>query len=194
MTPPPPLRPSPAQPALSARLLPTPAQIRFYVHATSTPPLPKLRTIDHELALRISTIAAEEHVHWALLAAVARVESRLGAAQGPIAGRRLPTVPAGEADQLRALAAFLHEHGANRNLSAKSTQDALKTYFGSETRARRVGRPGRLLRRARSRPHAARPRLARRAAAQARAARQRACTSIRAAAPTSAAAASIRAC
>jgi hypothetical protein len=129
----------PAQPALSARLLPTPAQIRFYVHATSTPPLPKLRTIDHELALRISTIAADEHVHWALLAAVARVESRLGNAQGPIAGRRLPTVPAGHADQLRALAAFLHEQGANRNLSAKSTQDALTTYFGSEPRARRVG-------------------------------------------------------
>ena len=125
----------PAQPALSARLLPTPAQIRFYVHATTTPPLPKLRTIDHELALRISTIAADEHVHWALLAAVARVESRLGGAQGPIAGKRLPTVPAGQADQLRALAKFLHDNGANRNLSAQSTQEALKTYFGSETRA-----------------------------------------------------------
>jgi hypothetical protein len=131
--------PVPAQPALSARLLPTPAQIRFYVHATSTPPLPKLRTIDHALALRISTIAADEHVHWALLAAVARVESRLGDGQGPIAGRRLPTVPEGQAEQLRSLAAFLHENGANRNLSAKSTQEALKTYFGSEARARRVG-------------------------------------------------------
>jgi hypothetical protein len=130
---------TPAQPALSARLLPTPAQIRFYVHATSTPPLPKLRTIHHPLALRLSTIGAESHVHWALLAAVARVESRLGAAQGPIAGRRLPTVPTGEADQLRALAAFLKEHGANRNLSAKTTQDALKAYFGSEQKARRVG-------------------------------------------------------
>ena len=122
--------PAPAQPALSARLLPTPAQIRFYVHATSTPPLPKLRTIDHDLALRVSTIASEAHVHWALLAAVARVESRLGAAKGPIAGKRLPTVPEGEADQLRALAAFLRENGANRNLSAKVTQDALKAYFG----------------------------------------------------------------
>ncbi|MDX6630363.1 MAG: hypothetical protein QOH00_2609 [Gaiellales bacterium] len=131
--------PVPAQPALSARLLPTPAQIRFYVHATSTPPLPKLRTIDHALALRISTIAADEHVHWALLAAVARVESRLGDGQGPIAGRRLSTVPEGQAEQLRSLAAFLHENGANRNLSAKSTQEALKTYFGSEARARRVG-------------------------------------------------------
>ena len=126
-------------PALSARLLPTPAQIRFYVHATSTPPLPKLRTIDHDLALRVSTIAAESHVHWALLAAVARVESRLGAGKGPIAGKRLSTVPAGEADQLRALAAFLREHGANRNLSAKVTQDALKEYFGSEKTAKRVG-------------------------------------------------------
>jgi hypothetical protein len=136
---PPPAPPEPAQPALSARLLPTPAQIRFYVHATSTPPLPKLRTIDHPLALRISTIAADAHVHWALLAAVARVESRLGGAQGPIAGRRLPVVPEGEAGQLRALAAFLKEHGANRNLSAKMTQEALQAYFGDDQRARRVG-------------------------------------------------------
>jgi hypothetical protein len=136
VTPPPPV---PVQPALSARLLPTPAQIRFYVHATTTPPLPKLKTIDHALALRVSTIAKENHVHWALLAAVARVESRLGAAKGPIAGRKLPAVPAGEADQLRALAAFLHENGANRNLSATSTQKALKTYFGSDKAARRVG-------------------------------------------------------
>jgi hypothetical protein len=136
---PPPAPAVPAQPALSARLLPTPAQIRFYVHATTTPPLPKLKTIHHPLALRLSTIAKQEHVHWALLAAVARVESRLGKADGPIAGRRLPTVPDGQADQLRALAAFLHENGANRNLSAKSTQAALKEYFGSEQKAKRVG-------------------------------------------------------
>ena len=136
---PPPAPPAPAQPALSARLLPTPAQIRFYVHATSTPPLPKLRTIDHDLAVRVSTIAAEAHVHWALLAAVARVESRLGVAKGPIAGKRLSSVPEGEAEQLRALAAFLREHGANRNLSAKVTQDALKAYFGSDKSAKRVG-------------------------------------------------------
>ena len=139
VAPPPPAPVVPAQPALSARLLPTPAQIRFYVHATTTPPLPKLRTIHHPLALRISTIAKQEHVHWALLAAVARVESRLGKADGAIAGRRLPTVPDGQADQLRALAAFLHENGANRNLSSKSTQAALKEYFGSEKKARRVG-------------------------------------------------------
>jgi len=130
---------APAQPALSARLLPTPAQIRFYVHATSTPPLPKLKTIDHTLALRLSTIAAEEHVHWALLAAVARVESSLGKAHGPIAGRHLATIPEGRADQLRALAAYLHDKGASRNLSATSTQEALKTYFGSDKKARRVG-------------------------------------------------------
>jgi hypothetical protein len=136
VTPPPPVA---VQPALSARLLPTPAQIRFYVHATTTPPLPKLKTIDHELALRVSTIASEAHVHWALLAAIARVESRLGAAKGPIAGRKLPTVPTDQADQLRALAAFLSDHGANRNLSAKSTHDALKAYFGSDKTARRVG-------------------------------------------------------
>jgi hypothetical protein len=136
--PPPAAPPAPAQPALSARLLPTPAQIRFYVHATTTPPLPKLRTIDHDLALRVSTIASESHVHWALLAAVARVESRLGVVKGPIAGKRLPSVPAGESDQLRALATFLHEHGANRNLSATSTQDALKAYFGSDKTAKRV--------------------------------------------------------
>jgi hypothetical protein len=137
--PPPPAPPAPALPALSARLLPTPAQIRFYVHATSTPPLPKLRTIDHDLALRVSTIASEAHIHWALLAAVARVESRLGVAKGPIAGKRLPVVPDGEADQLRALAAFLRENGANRNLSAKVTQEALEQYFGSEKTAKRVG-------------------------------------------------------
>ena len=63
------------------------------MHATSTPPLPKLRTIDHDLALRVSTIAKEAHVHWALLAAVARVESRLGVAKGPIAGKRLSDRP-----------------------------------------------------------------------------------------------------
>ena len=136
---PPPAPATPAQPALSARLLPTPAQIRFYVHATSTPPLPKLHTIHHPLALRLSTIGADAHVHWALLAAVARVESRLGEAKGPIAGRRLPTVPEGQADQLQALAKYLKEHGASRNLSAKSTHDALKAYFGSEAKARRVG-------------------------------------------------------
>jgi hypothetical protein len=130
---------TPAQPALSARLLPTPAQIRFYVHATSTPPLPKLRTIDHPLALRLSTVGADAHVHWALLAAIAKVESRLGDAKGPIAGRRLTTVPAGQAEQLQALAAYLKEHGASRNLSATSTQKALEEYFGSEAKARRVG-------------------------------------------------------
>jgi hypothetical protein len=135
----PPAPPVAVQPALSARLLPTPAQIRFYVHATSTPPLPKLKTIDHDLALRISTIAKEGHVHWALLAAVARVESRLGAAKGPIAGRKLSAVPAGEGDQLRALAAYLHDHGASRNLSSKATHEALKAYFGSDKSATRVG-------------------------------------------------------
>jgi hypothetical protein len=137
--PPPPAPPAPALPALSARLLPTPAQIRFYVHATSTPPLPKLRTVNHDLALRVSTIASESHIHWALLAAIARVESRLGAAKGPLAGKRLATVPQGEAEQLRALAAFLRDNGANRNLSAKVTQDALKAYFGSDKTAKRVG-------------------------------------------------------
>ena len=139
VAPPKPAPVTPAQPALSARLLPTPAQIRFYVHATSTPPLPKLRTIHHPLALRLSTVGADAHIHWALLAAVAKVESRLGDAKGPIAGRRLPTVPAGEADQLKALAAYLKEHGASRNLSSKATHDALKDYFGSEAKARRVG-------------------------------------------------------
>src|SRR4051794_18256069 len=139
VVPPPAPPPAPALPALSARLLPTPAQIRFYVHATSTPPLPKLRTIDHDLALRVSTIPAESDIHWAVLAALARGESRLGAGKGPIAGKRLPTVPGGEAEQLRALAAFLRENGANRNLSAKVTQDALKEYFGSEKTAKRVG-------------------------------------------------------
>jgi hypothetical protein len=136
---PPATPPVPVQPALSARLLPTPAQIRFYVHATNTPPLPKLKTINHDLALRVSTIATEGHIHWALLAAVARVESRLGAAKGPIAGRKLPAVPAGEADQFRALATYLHDHGATRNLSSKATHDALKAYFGSDKTARRVG-------------------------------------------------------
>ena len=136
--PPPPV--VPAQPALSARLLPTPAQIRFYVHATTTPPLPKLRTIHHPLALRLSTIA--QAGARALGTARSRGPRRVRAwakANGAIAGRRLPTVPDGQADQLRALAAFLHENGANRNLSSKSTQAALKEYFGSEKKARRVG-------------------------------------------------------
>ena len=123
-----------------ARLLPTPAQIRFYVHATSTPPLPKLRTIDHDLALRVSTIAAESHIHWALLAAVARVESRLGAGKGPIAGKRLSTVPAGEAEQLprtRSVPARARRQPQPQRL--RWTQDALKEYFGSEKTAKRVG-------------------------------------------------------
>ena len=140
MAPPPPAPAVPAQPALSARLLPTPAQIRFYVHATTTPPLPKLRTIHHPLALRISTIAKPRstctgHCSQPWLASSPAWARPM--ARSPAAG--CPTVPDGQADQLRALAAFLHENGANRNLSAKSTQDALKEYFGSEKKARRVG-------------------------------------------------------
>ena len=80
----------PVQPALSARLLPTPAQIRFYVHATTTPPLPKLKTIDHALALRVSTIAKENHVHWALLAAVARRRPLVPPPRRPSRLRRRP--------------------------------------------------------------------------------------------------------
>ena len=136
--PPPPAPATPAQPALSARLLPTPAQIRFYVHATSTPPLPKLRTIDHDLALRVSTIAADAHVHWALLAAVARVESRLGEAKGrsPVGG-----CPPSRRARPTSCRRSRRSSGArcNRNLSAKVTQEALKAYFGSEQVAKRVG-------------------------------------------------------
>ena len=58
-------------------------------------------------------------------------------ARSPAAGCHV--VPADQADQLRALAAFLNDHGASRNLSAKSTHDALKAYFGSDKTARRVG-------------------------------------------------------
>ena len=137
--PPPAAPPAPAQPALSARLLPTPAQIRFYVHATSTPPLPKLRTIDHDSRCacpRSPRTRTSTGRCWQ----PSRASSRASAgprARSPAGGCR--ACPPAEADQLRALAAFLHEHGANRNLSAKSTQDALKAYFGSEKKAKRVG-------------------------------------------------------
>ena len=138
---------------------------------------------------------ADEHVHWALLAAVARVESRLGKADGAIAGpppaHACPTArPISCARSRRSCTS----NGANRNLSAKSTQDALKDLLrlGEEGPARRCA--GGVLRRARPRPHAARPRLARRPAAQARPARQAPAHLSRAAAPTSADAASTRAC
>ena len=193
MAPPPAAPPVPAQPALSARLLPTPAQIRFYVHATTTPPLPKLRTIDHELALRISTIAADEHVHWALLAASRASSLASAAPRGRSPGAGCRPCPRGRPTSCARSPRTCTSNGANRNLSAKSTQEALTTYFGSEQRARRVGALaafygalglGRMQHGLGWHGGQLRKRVL----------HDNACTSMRAAAPTSAAAASTRAC
>ena len=127
-----------AQPAVSFNFVPTPADLRFYVRAAKTRPLPKLRKIDHDLAVSLATAGSDAKVHWALLAAVAQFESKLGKKTGAFAGSKLSKLPADRAGQLASLATFLHQHGANRNLASKGTQRALRTYFADRKRGDRA--------------------------------------------------------
>lgn len=127
-----------AQPAVSFNFVPTPADLRFYVRAAKTKPLPKLRKIDHDLAVSLATAGSDAQIHWALLAAVAQFESKLGKETGTFAGSKLSKLPADRAGQLSSLATFLHRHGANRNLSSKGTQRALRTYFADRKKGDRA--------------------------------------------------------
>jgi hypothetical protein len=119
---------------VAASLLPTPAQVSFYVKASKPlTPLPTLARIDHPTVSRIVTAGRRDKVAWTVLAAVARLESKLGAHPGPLAGRALPTAPTG--DGLSALASFLRAHGAKKNPLAPATaKKALTLYFGGSTR------------------------------------------------------------
>jgi hypothetical protein len=121
-------------PAVDASLLPTPAQVSFYVKASKPlPPLPTLVRIDHPVAQRLVSAGRRGQVGWTVLAAVARLESDLGKRPGPLAGRKLPTSPSG--DGLAALATFLHEHGARKNpLTPATAKKALTLYFDGSTR------------------------------------------------------------
>ena len=127
-----------AQPAVSFNFVPTPADLRFYVRAAKTRPLPKLRKIDHDLAVGLATAGSNAKIHWALLAAVAQLESKLGKESGAFAGSKLANAPGDRSGQLASLAAFLRQHGANRNLASKGTQRALRTYFGDRKRGDRA--------------------------------------------------------
>ena len=68
-----------AIPAVDASLLPTPAQVSFYVQAAKPlSPLPGLGRIDHAVAQRLVTAGRRGKVGWTVLAAVVahRVELR----------------------------------------------------------------------------------------------------------------------
>jgi hypothetical protein len=121
-------------PAVDASLLPTPAQVSFYVKAAKPlPPLPPLARIDHPVAQRLVAAGRNGKVAWTVLAAVSRLESNLGKRPGALAGRRLPTAPTG--DGLGALASFLRANGATRNpLTPIKARKALTLYFDGSTR------------------------------------------------------------
>ncbi len=127
-----------AIPAVDASLLPTPAQVSFYVQAAKPlSPLPSLGRIDHTVAQRLVTAGRRGRVGWTVLAAVSRLESNFGARSGLVAGRLLPTTPTG--DGLAALAAFLTDHGAVPNpLTPAKSRKALTLYFGSSRKADRA--------------------------------------------------------
>jgi hypothetical protein len=127
-----------AIPAVDAALLPTPAQVRFYVGAAKPlPKLPTLTRIDHAVAQRFVTVGRGSHVGWTVLAAVARLESNFGAKPGLFVGRRLATPPAGTG--VEALATYLHSHHAGSNpLTPLKSKQALTAYFGSERKAARA--------------------------------------------------------
>ena len=127
-----------AIPAVDASLLPTPAQVSFYVQAAKPlSPLPSLGRIDHAVAQRFVTAGRRGQVGWTVLAAVSRIESNFGAHSALVAGQRLPTTPTG--DGLPALAAFLKEHGAVPNpLTPAKSRKALIAYFGSGRKADRA--------------------------------------------------------
>ena len=122
-----------AIPAVDASLLPTPAQVSFYVKASKPlPPLPTLVRADHALTQRLVTAGRKGKVGWTVLAAVTRLESNFGKRPGPLAGRGLATPPAGTG--LAALATFLREHGATSNpLRPATAKKALTLYFGAKS-------------------------------------------------------------
>jgi hypothetical protein len=153
-----PARKTPAAPAatpVEAALLPTPSQIRFYVHAAKVHPLPNLVLIGHHMAVRLVVAGRRHKVGWQTLAAVSKMESGLGRKGGQLAGRRLTsaefqqygvdqdrsgTISATDgSDALGTLASFLRAHGASRSSKRSTNQKALTAYFGSSTRATRAG-------------------------------------------------------
>jgi hypothetical protein len=123
-----------AIPAVDASLLPTPAQVSFYVKASKPlPPLPTLVHADHAITQRLVVAGRKGKVGWTVLAAVARLESDFGKTPGPLVGRRLATPPTGTG--LAALASFLHAHGATGNpLRPGTAKKALTLYFGGSSR------------------------------------------------------------
>jgi hypothetical protein len=127
-----------AIPAVDAALLPTPAEVRFYVRAAKPlPVLPTLTRVDHAIAQRFVTVGRRSHVSWTVLAAVARLESNFGTKPGLFAGRHLKTAPAGSG--VAALAAYLHaRHAGSNPLSPLRAKTALTTYFGSARKAERA--------------------------------------------------------
>ncbi|MEO9177266.1 MAG: hypothetical protein ABI317_17260 [Gaiellales bacterium] len=129
---------STAIPAVDASLLPTPAQVRFYVRASKPlSALPTLTRIDHPIAERLVAAGRRAHVSWTVLAAVSRLESNFGAKPGLFVGRRLPTRPTGNG--VAALASYLHAHGAGSNpLLPLHSKKALTRYFSSARKANRA--------------------------------------------------------
>jgi len=151
-----PIEAPPAAQILSSPLMPTPEQIRLYVRAAKTEPLPRLKTVDHKLAGRFATAGRRYQVGWTLLAALAREESNYGMKKGHglvgtrlsdadytryarHAGRTGPITRADPGDALAAVSAYLKVHGASREAMApgKSTP-ALTAYLGSRDAADRV--------------------------------------------------------
>jgi hypothetical protein len=149
---------APAAPAVTpvdAALLPTPSQIRFYVHAAKVHPLPNLVLIGHHMAVRLVVAGQRHKVGWQTLAAVSKMESGLGRKGGQLAGRRLApaefqqygvdqdrsgTVSTSDgSDALGTLASFLRAHGAGRGAKRSANQKALTAYFGSSSLATRAG-------------------------------------------------------
>ncbi len=127
-----------AIPAVDAALLPTPAQVRFYVGAAKPlPKLPTLTRIDHAIAQRFVIVGRRTHVSWTVLAAVARLESNFGAKPGLFVGRHLATQPTGNG--VEALATYLHARHAGANpLAPLKAKKALTEYFGSARKAARA--------------------------------------------------------
>ena len=151
-----PLEAPPAVRILSSPLMPTPEQIRLYVRAAKTQPLPKLKTISHELAGRFAAAGRRYQVGWTVLAALAREESNYGMKKGHglvgsrlsdadfnryalHAGRTAPITRSDPGDALAAVADYLKVHGASREAMnpGKSTA-ALTAYLGSRDAAERV--------------------------------------------------------
>jgi hypothetical protein len=127
-----------AIPAVDAALLPTPAQVSFYVQAAKPlSPLPTLVRVDHPTAVRLVSAGKRAHVGWTVLAAISRIESDFGKHPGLYAGRHLSTTPTG--DGLGALAGYLSAHGAVPNpLTPAKSRKALTAYFGSTRKADRA--------------------------------------------------------